>query len=107
MNYADINTKAGKMAFIKAKVAVSQAWAIRGLLCIYANQTADEKACGQTHNLNGIGFSGCDAEILSSFAEQVIKGRNLSQKQMAIVFKKMPRYAGQLMRAAEAKAEAA
>ena len=28
----------------------------------------------------------------SSFAEQVNKGRNLSVKQMTIVYKKMPRY---------------
>ncbi len=34
---------------------------------------------------------------LSSFAEQVNKGRNLSVKQMTIVFKKMPRYWNQIL----------
>jgi len=46
--------------------------------------------------LNGIGFSGVDSEILSSFAVQVNNGRNLSAKQMAIVYKRMPRYHKQI-----------
>ena len=38
-----------------------------------------------------------DANILSSFAQQIEKGRILSEKQMAILFKKMPRYWKQIM----------
>ena len=78
--------------YIKNQLATNQAWAIKALVKVYTLQTLDEQATGQTSNLNGVGFNGIDSQILSSFAEQVNKGRNLSAKQMAIVFKKMPRY---------------
>jgi hypothetical protein len=79
-------------SFIQLKLATNVAWATRAVAMIYTLQTADEQESGTTHNLNGVGFSGCDAEILSSFAKQLAKGRTLSAKQMAIVFRKMPRY---------------
>jgi hypothetical protein len=78
--------------YIKNQLATNQAWAVKALVKVYTLQTLDEQATGQTSNLNGVGFNGIDSQILSSFAEQVNKGRNLSAKQMAIVFKKMPRY---------------
>ena len=77
---------------IKNQLATNPAWAIRALVKIYERQTADEQCSGITKEDNGVGFSGVDANILSSFATQVNNGRNLSPKQMAIVFKKMPRY---------------
>jgi hypothetical protein len=66
------------------------------MLVIYAKQTLSEQSSQKTSELNSIGFSGCDAEILSSFSEQVNRGRVLSPKQMALVFKKMPKYWEQL-----------
>lgn len=78
--------------FIKKQLATNPAWAVKGLVKIYTLQTADEQASDTTSHDNGVGFSGVDANILSSFAKQVNAGRNLSPKQMAIVFKKMPRY---------------
>ena len=78
--------------YIKNQLATNPAWAIRGLVKIYTLQTADEQASDRTSHDNGVGFSGVDANILSSFAKQVNAGRNLSPKQMAIVYKKMPRY---------------
>ncbi len=82
--------------YFKAHLAVSAQWAVKGMLVIYAKQTAGEQSAQTTSELNSVGFSGCDAEIMSSFSEQVKKGRNLSPKQMAIVFKKMPKYWEQL-----------
>jgi len=64
----------------------------KALVKIYERQTIDEQNSQSTKENNGIGFNGLDANILSSFAEQVNKGRNLSVKQMTIVYKKMPRY---------------
>ena len=84
--------KAKVKDYIKQQLGTNKAWAIKALVKVYTLQTLDEQATGQTSNLNGVGFSGIDSKILSSFAEQVNKGRNLSAKQMAIVFKKMPRY---------------
>ena len=43
------------------------------------------------------GFNGTDANILSSFAEQLLKGRTLSAKQLAIAFKKLPKYSRQVI----------
>ena len=82
---------------IKNKLATNAAWSLKALVKIYEFQTADEKAAGVTNKFNGVGFSGIDAGILSSFAVQVNSGRNLSAKQMSIVFKKMPRYWKQIM----------
>lgn len=83
--------------YLKFKLATDASWGLRGLIRIYERQTEDEKASGTTNNLNSIGFSGADAEILSSFAVQYMKWNRLSPKQMAIVHKKMPRYARQLL----------
>jgi hypothetical protein len=102
---------------IRVKLATNPMWAIRGVLAIYANQTPNEQIAEETNVDNGIGFTGCDAKLLSSFAKQVqnkidwVKSKNLpvmwdkllSVKQMGIVFKKMPKYAKQLMKIAANK----
>ncbi len=94
--YAELTTKKARIAHIKAMLASNQAWAIRGLLKIYSYQTADEQATETTREYNDVGFNGVDAEILSSFAKQVLAGRTMSLKQMALIYKKMPKYARQL-----------
>lgn len=99
--YTDLKFKKDKIAFIKDKVGTNQQWAIKGLLRIFEFQTASEQATESTNEDNGVGFSGVDAEILTSFAKQISKGRNMSPKQMAIIHKKMPKYARQLMNIAE------
>ena len=103
MEYSELKTKKEKMSYIRQRVGTNRTWATRALMCIYNLQTSDEQASGYTRNWNSVGFSGVDSEILSSFAEQVLKGRTLSQKQMAIVQKKMPKYSKQLMNIADAK----
>jgi hypothetical protein len=87
--------------YFKRNLATNAAWAVRGMLKIYSYQTASEQSCQQTHDRNDMGFSGCDAEILSSFSQQVQRGRTLSDKQLAIVYRKMPRYWKQLYNAVE------
>ncbi len=78
--------------FIKNQLATNPTWAVKALVKIYERQTIDEQNSQATKENSGVGFNGLDANILSSFAEQVNKGRNLSVKQMTIVYKKMPRY---------------
>lgn len=87
-----ITMNEGTKNYIRKQLGSNSAWAIKGLLRIYSLQTADEQISQQTSHNNSVGFSGVDATILSSFADQVNRGRTLSPKQMAIVFKKMPRY---------------
>lgn len=81
---------------IKTKVASDPKWATRAILALFELQTAQEQDYQQTVERNGQGFNGIDAEILSSFANQVKRGRTLSQKQLAIAYKKLPKYSKQL-----------
>jgi hypothetical protein len=73
---------------------------VRGMLRIYDLQTESEKVFGDTHANNGVGFSGVDGEIMSSFVEFYNKANFLSYKQMKIARKKMLKYAGQLTKIA-------
>ena len=59
----------------------------RALIVIFNNQELDEQSSDSTHKANGIGFTAFDAEILSSFAKHILKGRSLSVKQMEIARK--------------------
>ncbi len=90
---------------IKSNLAEDDRWVIRGMLAIYEKQTADEKEIKATTEHNGVGFSGCDAEILSSFAEQWIQRGSLSPRQMEILRKKMQKYASQIWTLCVIKAE--
>ena len=42
--------------------------------------------------------NGADAEFLTSLAQQYERKGDLSEKQMNILYKKMPKYAGQLLK---------
>ena len=90
-------TKTEIHKFVKTKLQTSDVWAKAALLRIYDYQTRDEKISEHTHENNNVGFTGCDAEILSSFAKQLIRKKWLSPKQMALVFKKMPKYHNQIV----------
>jgi hypothetical protein len=95
-DFYELDTKKARIAHIREQLGTSAAWALRGLVRIYANQTADEQAVGTTKHHNDIGFTGADAEILTSFAQQYERRGSLSPKQMGLLFKKMPKYAKQL-----------
>lgn len=90
-------TKKAIKEFFKSKLSSDKRWAVKGMLKIYEYQTNQEKATQDTHEHNDVGFSGCDAELLSSFSEQVLQGRTLSDRQMVFVLKKMPKYWSQLV----------
>lgn len=89
--------------FLQRKLGTEPTWALHGLLRIFERQTADEQRRDVTVERNGVGFTGMDAEILSSFAHQIKQGRMLSEKQMTIVFEKMPKYWRQLLEVSDAK----
>ena len=69
---------------------------------LYACQTADEQCSGETRERNGAGFNGVDSGILSSIAEFLNKNGFLTDKQKALVRKKMVKYNKQLVRLANA-----
>ena len=70
---------------------------IRAMLEIYNRQTTDEQKYKDTHLYNSVGFTGVDANIMSSFTEYYEKYNKLSPKQMAIARKKMKKYWSQLL----------
>lgn len=98
-----ITSKTQLVDILKAQLATRSQQAIKGLMHIYANQTESEQSSGEVIVNNGIGFVGVDSEILTSFAKQYERKRSLSEKQMTILYKKMPKYAGQLINAAIAE----
>jgi hypothetical protein len=90
-------TKKAQQEFIKDKLANNAAWATKALLSIYKFQTDQEQRYESTIDANGVGFSGCDGEILSSFAKFYQKTGFLTPKQMVYVYKKMPKYWNQIV----------
>ena len=92
-----ITSKEQLVAVLKQQLATRPQQAINGLMRVFANQTADEQQEGSVRVHNGVGFVPTDATILSSFARQYQKKGSLSEKQMAILYKKMPKYARQLI----------
>ena len=94
--FVDLTTKKDRVAHIKEMLKTNEKWAIRALVRIFEYQTRDEQDSETTRHWNNVGFNGADAEILSSFAKQVNRGRTLSVKQMAILHRRIPKYASQL-----------
>lgn len=78
--------------FLKKKLSTDKVWAQKALLKIFEAQTEDEVYFETTKEYNKVGFTGVDAEILTSFAKQLKNRGFLSPKQMTILFKKMPKY---------------
>ena len=93
---------------IKIWLQKSDEQLIKALIRLYEYQTESEKLSDTTVVKNGVGFNGTDALILSSMArfaiERIARGTKsaqaLSEKQIAIVRKKLPKYSGQLARIA-------
>jgi len=85
------------VTFIKTQLGSNPTWATRAIVKLHERQTIDEQNNQTTKESNGIGFNGMDATILSSFANQIHIGRTLSQKQLAIAFKKLPKYSRQII----------
>jgi hypothetical protein len=89
---------------IREKLATCDIMVERSILKLYEMQTEAEKVTERTTEHNGVGFNGVDAEIMSSFAQQLLRqknsvrpeGRRLSDKQRVLARKKLKKYARQL-----------
>jgi hypothetical protein len=91
-------TKKNTLLYVRNRLATSPAWATKALVRIFSeNQTSHEQAAEVTNEDNGIGFTGVDANFLSSLAKQFIAKGSLSEKQMVYVHKKMKKYARQVI----------
>ena len=83
---------------IKTNIVENISWTIRTLEVLYSRQTSDEQMNQSTTHQNSRGFNSTDSFILTSFAQQVQKRRQynnpvlLSEKQLDICKKKLPKY---------------
>lgn len=84
--------------FVRLKLATDPLWATTALMKIFEFQTIEEKKYNETVCYNGVGFTGTDGRILTSFAKQFKKYGRLSERQMSILFKKMPKYWQQIIK---------
>ena len=81
----------------------------RALVVLYNNQTADEQETNSTHQHNGRGFSGFDADIGTKMAKFYLERGYLTKGQVAVWRKptkggiRIGRYWRQLLAAAEEK----
>lgn len=89
-------------AHIQTLLQNSDKAVVRALEVLYAKQTATEQATDQTQEHNGVGFSGRDAELLSSFAKFYKRAGFLTEKQMGIARQRLMKYWRQLLKDAEA-----
>ena len=90
-------TKKTKTEFVKMMLSTNQKWALRCLEVIYSQQDPIEQCSNYTILKNGIGFSGADSQILSSFARQYKQRGTLSEKQMVVLQKRAPHYWEQIL----------
>lgn len=96
-------TKKDRKQQIKDLLLTNDKAVQRGVVAIYKRQTEAEQATQATREHNGVGYSGVHAEIMSSFAQRLLRGLSLSEKQLACARKIIVRYAGQLMEIADSR----
>lgn len=82
--------------YVQHLLSVNDKAVERGLLAIYARQTAHEQVIEQTQEHNDVGFAGNDAEFLSSCAKSVQKYGSLTVNQLPWVRRRMMKYWRQL-----------
>jgi hypothetical protein len=75
----------------------------RAIVAIYRLQTPDEKSAETTVYKNDVGFSAFDAKFMTSLAQQILQGRDLSPRQMFHGRKTIKRYHRQLAELANAR----
>ena len=90
-------TKTQIRDFVRNQLASNEIWAKQALLKIFEFQTEEEQQIEATCEHNNVGFTGADGEFLTSLAKQLKSKGFLSAKQMAFVYKKMPKYWKQII----------
>jgi SNF2 family DNA or RNA helicase len=68
----------------------------KAVVTLYHYQTPDEQEAEITAYLNTMGFNGVDASFGTSVAKQRLAGRRLSEKQLNVLRKMLPKYRRQL-----------
>ena len=95
-----MTTKIWTKEEILSGIQTNNKWVERGVVAIYNKQTEDEKMTESTNKKNGIGYSGCDAHLMSYYAKWILSGKSLSGKHLEKARKKISKYANQLTKIA-------
>lgn len=90
-------TKTQLITALKAQIPQSREKICRALMLIYDRQTEQEVLKGKTIENNLVGFSSLDADILTKMAIFYQNRGFLSTKQLNIVKRLIPKYAGQIL----------
>lgn len=91
-------TKGNIHRYVRRQLETKPEWALKALTRIFnENQTSEEQTIQAAKVNNGIGFTGTDADFLSSLAKQYISRKSLSEKQMVYVMRRMKKYHRQVV----------
>ena len=71
---------------------------IKGLLLIHRYQTQEEKRVEDTIVHNNVGFTGSHGKKMTGIANWYLRNGSISPNQLALVRRRMPKYANQLLR---------
>lgn len=89
-------TKKATLAHFKSMIECDDRWCCRALVRIYENQTDEEQVIYQVRERNGRGFNKIDANVMTAFAKRILNNQPLSERQMSLLHKRLPKYAEQL-----------
>jgi len=103
MEERKVEVKVWDKTAIVSLVTTNDKAAVKALLTIYSYQTQSEQAVDATTDQNGVGFTGVDAEILSSFAKFYQRTGFLTNKQMELLKRRITKYTRQLLKVIESK----
>lgn len=95
--------------FIRDRIRTEDKWLFRAILAIYEKQTYSEQNGHRPEEKNGEGYNKFDIDLMSSFAEQLLKQEKKGEKlfltvtQKKVARNRIMKYASQLLKIAEKK----
>lgn len=96
MAYADMTYRQWQ-TYIKERLTGSDKYLTNAIVSIYTAQER-QTATGFKSPIEGVGFSRVDNQVLSEYAQKILAGVSLSNKELAIARTKMYKYWRQIMR---------
>lgn len=94
---ARFNSRSALVEEFRSQLSSNERWAVKGLIVLFNRQTEDEQAAESTRHSNHRGFNHSDAKKLTGIAKWYNKNGFLTASQIALVQRKIPKYAKQLV----------
>ena len=92
-------------SYLRELVKTNDRALLRSILCVYNNQTNEEKSKGESIEDNFMGFSKIDAYEMGQIAKKIKSGQSLTKGELAKSRNKMQKYWKQLMVISKRKME--